>query len=52
MNQTKALHLAVLLLLSTNLSAAKLMIYGSDNRPINYLDEDGKPAGHSVEIVE
>jgi len=52
MNQMKALYLAVLLLLSTNLFAANLTIYASENPPLNYLDKDGKPAGHSVDIVE
>lgn len=42
----------MLLLLSTNLFAANLTIYASDNPPQNYLDKDGKPAGHAVEIVE
>lgn len=48
----KTLCVAMLLLISTNLVAANLTIYASDNPPQNYLDKDGKPTGHAVEIVE
>lgn len=48
----KILVLTVLLLLSSTVFAQKLRLYASDNPPINYLDKNGKAAGHSVEIVE
>lgn len=48
----KTLCVAMLLLISTNLVAANLTIYASDNPPQNYLDKDGKPTGHAVEVVE